>query len=116
TPPRDDPATMPCPVCRTQFTPTGRQRYCGAPCRKTAFRRRHQDPPTTVVVPAARPRRQITIYECPSCGERLLGAQRCQACGTFTHRAGIGGPCPHCDEPVVLAELLDQEVTIMLNR
>ncbi len=112
TPPRDDPATMSCPVCQTSFTPTGRQRYCSTPCRKTAFRRRHQDPPTTVVVPASRPRRQITVYECPTCGERLLGEQRCQPCGAFTGRIGIGGPCPHCDEPISLADLLDQEITI----
>jgi hypothetical protein len=115
-PSRDDSATMTCPVCQTRFTPTGRQRYCGTPCRKTAFRRRHQHPPTTtVVVPAARPRRQITVYECPACGERLLGDQRCQPCATFTRRVGIGGPCPHCDEPVCLTDLLDQEVLISHN-
>jgi len=113
-PPRDDPATMTCPSCQNHFTPTGRQRYCSTPCRKTAFRRRHQNPPpTTVVVPAARPRKQITIYECPNCDERLLGEQRCQQCGAFTRRIGIGGPCPHCDEPVALTDLLDQDVTIM---
>ena len=115
-PSRDDPATMTCPVCQTSFVHTGRQQYCGTPCRKTAFRRRHQTPPTTVVVPAARPRRPITIYECPACGDRLLGEQRCHQCNVFTRRIGIGGPCPHCDEPVALADLLDQEVTIMPNR
>jgi len=112
TPSRDDPATMTCPVCQSYFTPTGRQQYCGTPCRKTAFRRRHQTPPTTVVVPAARPRQPITVYECPSCGERLLGEQRCHQCNAFTRRVGIGGACPHCDEPVALADLLDQEVTM----
>jgi hypothetical protein len=120
TPSRDDPATTTCPTCQTPFTPTGRQRYCCTPCRKTAFRRRHQDPPpTVVVVPAAHPTRQITVYECQSCGERLLGEQRCQQCGTFTRRIGIGGPCPHCDEPVALTDLLDlihQDVTITRSR
>jgi hypothetical protein len=114
TPLRDDPATTTCPVCHTSFipAPNGRQQYCSTPCRKTAFRRRHQHPPTTVVVPTARPRRQITVYECAACGERLLGEQRCQPCGRFTRRIGIGGPCPHCDEPVSLADLLDQDITI----
>jgi hypothetical protein len=112
TPSRDDPATMTCPVCQTSFTPNARQQYCSTPCRKTAFRRRHQHPPTTVVVPTARPQRQITIYECASCGERLLGEQRCHQCSSFTRRIGIGGPCPHCDEPVSLADLFDQEVTV----
>jgi hypothetical protein len=111
-PSRDETATMTCPTCQNHFTPTGRQRYCGTSCRKTAFRRRHQNPPVTVAVPAAQPRRQITIYECPSCGERLLGEQRCEQCGTFTRRVGIGGPCPHCDGPVAVADLLDTETTI----
>jgi hypothetical protein len=26
-------------------------------------------------------------------------------------KIGLGGPCPHCDEPVAVTELLDQEVT-----
>jgi predicted RNA-binding Zn-ribbon protein involved in translation (DUF1610 family) len=111
-PSRDDPATMTCPVCRTSFAPTGRQRYCGLPCRKTAFRRRHTNPPITVVVPAARGRRQVTVYECPDCGERLLGEQRCQPCGVFTRRVGVGGACPDCDAPLALADLLDHETTI----
>lgn len=104
---------MTCPTCQTQFTPTGRQRYCGTPCRKTAFRRRHANPPTTVIVPTARGRRQITIYECPHCGDRLLGEQRCPPCGVFTRRVGLGGPCPHCDEPVAVDDLLDHETTII---
>jgi hypothetical protein len=68
------------------------------------------------VVPAARPRRPITVYECPSCGEQLLGEQRCHQCGAFTRCVGLGGACPRCDEPVALTDLLDQEVTIMPNR
>ncbi len=115
-PSRDDPATMTCPVCQHYFTPTGRQTYCSTPCRKTAFRRRHQSPTTTVAVPAARPRREFTIYECPDCGERLYGQQRCEDCGTFARRVGLGGPCPHCDQPVALSDLLDQEVITLPNR
>ncbi|MEP6562662.1 MAG: hypothetical protein ABJD68_16505, partial [Nakamurella sp.] len=56
----------------------------------------------------ARPRREITIYECPDCGERLLGEQRCPDCGTFTRRVGIGGCCPSCMEPVAVIDLIDQ--------
>jgi predicted RNA-binding Zn-ribbon protein involved in translation (DUF1610 family) len=111
-PSRDDPATTPCPVCQACFTPTGRQRYCSTPCRKTAFRRRHADPATTVVVPDGRPRRQITIYECPDCGQRLLGEQRCSDCGTFARRVGVGGTCPDCDAPVAVEDLLDSHTTI----
>ncbi len=109
---RDDTGTIPCPVCRHPFTPAGRQRYCSDRCRKTAFRRRHQDQPSPLTVPAARPRREHTVYECPGCGERLLGEQRCPDCATFTRRIGPGGPCPHCDEPVAITDLI-QEVATM---
>lgn len=76
-PSRDDPGTTRCPVCDRRFTPAGRQTYCSTACRKTAFRRRHQHTAPAVTVPTARPRRQITVYECPDCGGRLLGEQRC---------------------------------------
>jgi hypothetical protein len=109
---RDDTATMACPVCHTRFARTGRQRYCTASCRKKAFRRRRQDPTVTVVVPAARPRRQFTVYECPDCAGRLLGEQRCPDCAVFARRVGIGGSCPHCDQPVALADLVDPQVAI----
>jgi hypothetical protein len=112
TPSRDDQATMACPVCRTRFTPAGRQRYCGAACRKTAFRRRHQDLSTTVVVPAAKPRQQNAIYQCPACGQRLHGEQRCPHCNIFARRISIGGPCPHCDELVAVTDLLEEDSTI----
>lgn len=115
-PSRDDKAAMTCPVCRTRFTPAGRQRYCAAACRKTAFRRRHQDPPATVVVPAAKPRQQMTIYECPACEQRLRGGRRCPHCNIFARRIGIGGPCPHCSEPVAVTDLLDHDVSITADR
>lgn len=107
-PPRDDPGTMTCSVCHRGFTPVGRQRYCSTPCRKTAFRRRHQQAGPAVTVPTARTRREITVYECPDCGERLLGEQRCPDCHTFARRVGVGGSCPHCDAPVAVSDLLGQ--------
>ena len=109
-PSRDDHGTTTCPVCRRVFTPTGRQAYCSTACRKTAFRRRHQQPGPAVTVPAARPRREYTVYECPDCGERQLGEQRCETCRTFTRRIGVGGPCPNCDEPVAVTDLLAHAV------
>ena len=62
---RDDRGTTSCPVCLRRYTPVGRQLYCSTACRKTAFRRRHQQLGPAVTVPAARPRREITVYECP---------------------------------------------------
>ena len=106
-PSRDDPRTTTCPVCQLSFTPAGRQAYCSPRCRKTAFRRRHQNPPAAIVIPAARPGREHAIYECPSCGQRQAGQQRCDDCGTFGRRIGTGGPCPHASEPVTISDLLD---------
>jgi ssDNA-binding Zn-finger/Zn-ribbon topoisomerase 1 len=95
--------TVPCPRCGQRFTPVGRQRFCSPACRQAAWRRRHPAP-----VPAlpARTPRPATVYECPGCGARLLGEQRCPDCNVFCRRLGLGGRCPHCDEPVALADLL----------
>ena len=99
-PSRDDPGTTPCPACRRPFTPIGRQAYCSTACRKTAFRRR----------------RDVTVYECPDCGERLIGEQRCESCNTFARRVGIGGQCPHCDAPVAVQDLIDPAVITLTSR
>jgi len=104
TPPsRNVGVTTPCPICERPFTPAGRQRVCSAACRQAAWRRRHPAPP--VAIPPRTPR-TATIYECPSCATRSLGQQRCAECGVFCHRVGPGGRCPHCDEPVAVADLL----------
>jgi hypothetical protein len=110
TPSRDDTGTATCPVCQRRFTPTGRQAYCRTACRKAAYRRRHQHPVAAVTVPEGRPRADYTVYECPSCEQRLLGSQRCPDCTTFARRIDFGGPCPHCDEPVALTDLLDPQM------
>ncbi len=110
-PSRDDAGTTPaitasrCPVCAAPFTPAGRQVYCGTACRKRAFRRRHCVAAAAAAVPAGTRRREHTVYECPDCGERRLGVQRCLDCGTFGRSAGLGGSCPHCGEPVTVADL-----------
>ena len=106
-PSRDDTGTTCCPVCQHSFTPAGRQAYCSSRCRKTAYRRRHQDPPAAIAVPHARPRRQHGIYECPGCGGRQAGRQRCDDCGIFGRRIGTGGTCPGCGEPLTISDLLD---------
>ena len=95
--------TTPCPVCGLPFMPVGRQRVCSAACRQAAWRRRQTAPVSGIPL---RTPRAATIYECPSCETRYLGEQRCAECGIFCRRAGPGGLCPHCDEPVLLADLL----------
>jgi len=95
--------TIPCPVCTQPFTPVGRQRVCSAACRQATWRRRQAAPLPSI------PRhisRASTIYACSTCDARYLGEQRCAECGSFCRRLGPGAPCPHCDEPVLLADLL----------
>ncbi len=106
-----DGVTTPCPVCQRRFVLIGRRRFCSDACRALAYRRRRDASRTSLVVPVARPRRPITVYECDGCGGRAVGDQRCEQCGTFMRRVGIGGCCPSCDEPIAVAELVSQEVT-----
>lgn len=103
-------AAATCPVCQGTFARSGTKLFCGKLCKDTAYRRRKQSMTRPVKVPAAMPRRAVTVYECDGCGERSLGSQRCQECRTFMRKLGLGGLCPHCDEPVTVIDLLDKEV------
>ena len=108
----DDGTTVTCPVCQQSFARQGKRQWCSDACKAAAWRRRRQAAPPRVLIPPARPRRPITVYECEGCGARAVGQQRCEECGTFMRKLGLGGPCPHCDEPVAVTELLDQEVVL----
>jgi hypothetical protein len=101
-PVRDDTATTACPVCGAVFAAEGRQRYCSTTCRQRAWRRRRQAPTSPV------PAKPTTVYECDRCGARALGQQHCEECRTFMRRVGPGGPCPHCDEPVALQDIISE--------
>jgi hypothetical protein len=105
-PPRDDSVTIrACPACGQAFTPSGRRRWCSTACKQAAWRRRH---PTAAPVPPLSPpggKQPMTVYECGTCGNRALGTQRCDDCGTFMRAVGIGGLCPNCEEPVTTREL-----------
>lgn len=46
------------------------------------------------------------IYECSRCKHRMLGDHRCPDCNRFGQRLGLGGLCPHCDQPVLLTDLV----------
>ena len=80
-----------------------------------AFRLRHQPslPDLQRLRQELQRRRAVvarTIYECPSCGERLVGERRCPDCRLFTRAIGLGGHCPECDTPLLLVDLLGEEV------
>jgi hypothetical protein len=95
--------------------PSARARYCTRACQQRSYRLRHQGPPTDLTsVRTALKRRKVlvahTIYECARCGERLLGGRRCENCNLFTRAVGVGGACPECDTPVLLEDLLGEEV------
>jgi hypothetical protein len=105
-PVRDETATMACALCGRMFVPKGRQRHCDTLCRQRAWRIAHATPRT-----AAQPVvKATTVYECDGCGNRYLGVQRCEDCNTFARKVGPGGCCPHCQEPVALADLTHPEV------
>jgi hypothetical protein len=105
----------PCPVCTTAL-PSRRARYCSDACKQRAYRLRRLEPTAAASAALAaelKRRGEViahTLYECPECGERLLGERRCSDCNRFCRALGLGGPCPHCDQPVSIAELLGQEV------
>lgn len=103
---RNDSVTLICPVCGRDVHPVGRQRFCSDACRQAAWRRRHPAP-----LPAlpAHPYRATVVYECPACATRYLGVQRCPDCQRFCRRVALGGLCPHCDEPVAVADLVTDE-------
>ncbi|MBM2836675.1 MAG: hypothetical protein HW409_864 [candidate division NC10 bacterium] len=104
-PSRNVGVTIACPVCSLPFAPVGRQRVCSPACCQAVWRRRHAL--AGAVIPP-RASRAATIYECPSSDTRYLGEQRCPECAIFCQKVGPGALCPHCDEPVLLADLLQE--------
>jgi hypothetical protein len=97
-----------CLVC-TRPPASARARYCSPAHRQLAFRLRHaqltcvDDTPLRAELRRRGALVAHTVYECGECGERLVGVRRCRA-------LGLGGRCSDCDEPVLLADLLDLEV------
>lgn len=111
----DIPPARPCPVCQVGTVPA-RARYCSNACKQRAYRLRQIAVASTDLtgLTVNHRRRQTlvahTLYECPTCETRLLGERRCPDCHVFCRRLGLGGLCPHCDDSVLLAELLPPEV------
>jgi hypothetical protein len=100
-----------CPLCATPL-PSPRARYCSEACKQRAYRLRQAQwrvpDPSTLARELKRLRTLVahTLYECPTCGERYLGVQRCPECQHFCRTLGLGGTCPHCDEVLLISEVL----------
>ena len=110
------PADRRCSVCQTGRV-SARARYCSTACKQYAYRLRQAAPPVADLEALTADLRRLqtlvahTLYECPSCETRYLAERRCPDCHLFCRRLGLGGPCPGCDDLVLIAEILDREVT-----
>jgi hypothetical protein len=109
------PGTPNCAVCEQPLGGT-RARYCSAARGQRSFRLRHVQL-TTVddrqLRTELRRRGALvahTVYACNVCGERHVGVRRCEQDHVFCRALGLGGRCGECDEPTLLADLLQLEV------
>jgi hypothetical protein len=103
-----------CLVCGATLLST-RARYCSRAHQQRAFRLRQRvgQPDLPRLRQELQRRRAIVahmIYECPSCGERLVGERRCPECHLYSRAIGLGGHCPECDTPLLLVDLFGEEV------
>ena len=103
-----------CLVCGVALS-SPRARYCSRAHQQRAFRLRHQTslPDLQRLRQDLQRRRAVvaqTVYECPSCGERRVGERRCPECHLFSRAIGLGGHCPECVTPLLLVDLVGEEV------
>lgn len=101
-----------CLVCGKSLA-DARARFCSPAHKQLAYRLRRQRTPASDEPDL---RRQLqrqrrltvhTVYECPGCNERFVGERRCSSCQLFCRAVGLGGHCPQCDHPILLADLLE---------
>jgi rubrerythrin len=106
-----------CLVC-TRPPANARARYCSPAHRQLAFRLRHAQltrVDDTALRAELRQRGALvahTVYECGQCGEQLIGERRCPECNVFCRAVGLGGRCNQCEQPVLLADLLELELEV----
>lgn len=105
-------STSSCVACGGPL-PSRRAQYCSDACKQRAYRLRHVDlaaaAPDLIGADLRRRGQAVahTVYECPACEARYLGTRRCPECNRFCRALGPGGTCPHCDEPVLITDLLE---------
>lgn len=103
-----------CSVCGAALA-SARARYCSRAHQQLAFRLRHRASRLDLqqLRRDLQRRRAVvahTVYECSDCGERFIGERRCPECHRFSRAVGLGGQCPECDTPLLLVDLLGEEV------
>jgi len=103
----------------TKLLDSARSIYCSPACKQRCYRARRASPRLPKVDTHA-PERVRTdrvphsVYECGNCGQRFVGLRRCPDCNLFLANLGLGGACVHCDEPLLVTELLgDGGVTLL---
>jgi rubrerythrin len=106
-----------CLVCGKALV-SQRARYCSRAHQQLAFRLRHRaELPDLQQLRHALQRRPAvvaqTVYECSNCGERFVGERRCPECHLYSRAIGLGGHCPECDTPLLLVDLLGEEVVAL---
>ena len=103
----------------TNLLDSARSIYCSPACKQRCYRARQASPRMAKVDAHTRKRVRTdrvahSVYECSSCGERFVGLRRCPDCNLFLANLGLGGACVHCDEPLLVTELLgDGGVTLL---
>jgi hypothetical protein len=104
-----------CALC-SRVLESPRSRYCSAAHRQRAFRLRRVE---LASVDERQLRAELrrrgalvahTVYECSVCGERQVGVRRCEQDNVFARALGLGGHCTECEQPILLADLLELEV------
>jgi hypothetical protein len=104
----------------TNLLDSARSIYCSPACKQRCYRARHAGPRLATVGTHA-PKRVRTdrqahsVYECSSCGQRFVGLRRCPDCNLYLANLGLGGACVHCDEPLLLTELLGDGGATLLD-
>jgi hypothetical protein len=104
----------------TNLLDSARSIYCSPACKQRCYRARHAGPRPAKV--GTHPPKRVqtdrqahSVYECSSCGERFVGIRRCPDCHLFLANLGLGGACVHCDEPLLLTELLGDGGATLLH-
>jgi len=101
-----------CLACGVLFEGRSRALYHSRACQQQAYRlrrRKGREPLLATWTRELRERRALvaqTVYECVRCEERYLGERRCPTCNLMCRKLGLGGRCLHCDEPMLVIELL----------